>query len=87
MLTVPRIAITLRKNYGQAYLNMAGGRNSDEAAAWPTADFGFMDQLTGQETYLQTPHLDAMAQLGSGLFGQPGVGAAHGYVVDDAGGG
>lgn len=47
LVSVPRIAITLRKNYGQAYLNMGGGRNSDEAAAWPGADFGFMDPVTG----------------------------------------
>ena len=47
LVTVPRVAITLRKNYGQAYLNMGGGRNSDEAAAWPNADFGFMDPATG----------------------------------------
>jgi acetyl-CoA carboxylase carboxyltransferase component len=43
LVTVPRIGITLRKNYGQAYLNMGGGRNADEVAAWPTADYGFMD--------------------------------------------
>ena len=30
LVSVPRISITLRKNYGQAYLNMGGGRNSDE---------------------------------------------------------
>ncbi|MGI9421923.1 MAG: carboxyl transferase domain-containing protein, partial [Hyphomicrobiaceae bacterium] len=47
LVTVPKIAITLRKNYGQAYLNMGGGRNSDESAAWPTADFGFMDPVVG----------------------------------------
>ena len=47
LVTVPRVAITLRKNFGQAYLNMGGGRNSDEAAAWPSADFGFMDPATG----------------------------------------
>jgi acetyl-CoA carboxylase carboxyltransferase component len=47
LVTVPRVSITLRKNYGQAYLNMGGGRNSDEAAAWPSADFGFMDPATG----------------------------------------
>ena len=46
LVTVPRIAITLRKNYGQAYLNMGGGRNSEESAAWPSADFGFMDPAT-----------------------------------------
>ena len=47
LVSVPRISITLRKNYGQAYLNMGGGRNSDESAAWPSADFGFMDPATG----------------------------------------
>ncbi len=47
LVTVPRIAITLRKNYGQAYLNMGGGRNSDASAAWPSADFGFMDPHVG----------------------------------------
>ncbi|HKL69539.1 carboxyl transferase domain-containing protein, partial [Salibaculum sp.] len=46
-VTVPRIALTLRKNYGQAYLNMGGGRYSDLAAAWPTANFGFMDPRVG----------------------------------------
>ena len=47
LVTVPHISITLRKNYGQAYLNMGGGRNSDEVAAWPTADYGFMDPAVG----------------------------------------
>jgi acetyl-CoA carboxylase carboxyltransferase component len=46
LVTVPRFVVTMRKNYGQAYLNMGGGRNSDEAAAWPCADFGFMDPGT-----------------------------------------
>jgi acetyl-CoA carboxylase carboxyltransferase component len=45
-VTVPKITITLRKNYGQAYLNMGGGRNSNESAAWPEADYGFMDAGT-----------------------------------------
>lgn len=47
LVTVPKISITMRKNYGQAYLNMGGGRNSDESAVWPSADFGFMDPATG----------------------------------------
>jgi acetyl-CoA carboxylase carboxyltransferase component len=46
-VTVPRIAVTMRKNYGQAYLNMGGGRHSEIAAAWPTANFGFMDPRVG----------------------------------------
>jgi acetyl-CoA carboxylase carboxyltransferase component len=33
----------MRKSYGQAYLNMGGGRNSDDVVAWPTAEVSFMD--------------------------------------------
>ncbi|MGY9013896.1 MAG: acyl-CoA carboxylase subunit beta [Rhodospirillales bacterium] len=47
LCTVPKISIILRKSYGQAYLNMGGGRNSDEVAIWPTADLGFMDPKVG----------------------------------------
>lgn len=44
LCTVPKFSILLRKSYGQAYLNMGGGRNSDEFAAWPTAEVSFMDK-------------------------------------------
>jgi acetyl-CoA carboxylase carboxyltransferase component len=47
LVTVPKVSIILRKSYGQAYLNMGGGRNSDEVACWPTADLGFMDPAIG----------------------------------------
>jgi acetyl-CoA carboxylase carboxyltransferase component len=40
---VPKITVIMRKSYGQAFINMAGGRNADEVAVWPTADLGFMD--------------------------------------------
>lgn len=43
LVTVPKITVIMRKSYGQAYINMAGGRNADEVAVWPTADLGFMD--------------------------------------------
>lgn len=43
LVTVPKVAVILRKSYGQAYLNMGGGRGSDALACWPTADLGFMD--------------------------------------------
>lgn len=43
LVTVPKITVILRKSYGQAYINMGGGRNSDEFAAWPTAEVSFMD--------------------------------------------
>ena len=43
LLTVPKITVIMRKNYGQAFINMGGGKNADEVACWPTADLGFMD--------------------------------------------
>jgi acetyl-CoA carboxylase carboxyltransferase component len=42
-VTVPKLSIVMRKSYGQAYLNMGGGRYSDALACWPMADLGFMD--------------------------------------------
>jgi acetyl-CoA carboxylase carboxyltransferase component len=42
LVTMPKISILIRKSYGQAYLNMGGGRNSDEFIAWPTAEVSFM---------------------------------------------
>lgn len=47
LCTVPKLSVVFRKSYGQAYLNMGGGRNSDELAAWPLADFGFMASELG----------------------------------------
>ncbi|MDP6389999.1 MAG: carboxyl transferase domain-containing protein [Alphaproteobacteria bacterium] len=43
LVTTPKLTVMIRKNYGQAYINMAGGRNADEVAAWPTAEVSFMD--------------------------------------------
>lgn len=43
LCTVPKLSVIMRKSYGQAYLNMGGGRNSDEVAAWPSAEVSFMD--------------------------------------------
>jgi methylmalonyl-CoA decarboxylase subunit alpha len=43
MVTVPKLSVLVRKSYGQAYLNMGGGRNSDDIVAWPTAEVSFMD--------------------------------------------
>lgn len=43
MCSVPKLSVILRKSYGQAYLNMGGGRNSDEVLAWPSAEVSFMD--------------------------------------------
>jgi len=43
LCSVPKVSVILRKSFGQAYINMGGGRNSDEVAAWPGADVSFMD--------------------------------------------
>jgi len=47
LVSVPKISIIMRKSYGQAYLNMGGGRNSHEVLAWPMADLGFVDPRLG----------------------------------------
>jgi len=47
LCTVPKIEVILRKNYGQAFLNMGGGGNADEVVAWWTADVSFMDPASG----------------------------------------
>ena len=47
LVTTPKISVIMRKSYGQAYLNMGGGRNSDEVLCWPTADLGFVDPVLG----------------------------------------
>ncbi len=47
LVTVPKISLIMRKSYGQAYLNMGGGRNSDEVVSWPNADLGFMAPEVG----------------------------------------
>lgn len=43
LCSVPKLSVIMRKSYGQAYLNMGGGRNSDDVVAWPGAEVSFMD--------------------------------------------
>lgn len=47
LVTVPKLQVVMRKSYGQAYLNMGGGRNADAVACWPMADLGFVDPVIG----------------------------------------
>ncbi len=44
--TVPKLALVLRKSYGQAWLNM-GGLHADDIAVWFTAEVGFLDPAVG----------------------------------------
>src|SRR5687767_13816444 len=58
LVTVPKITVILRKSYGQAFINMAGGRNADEVACWPTADLGFMDPAVSVNVLYGVKHED-----------------------------
>jgi len=46
LTTVPKIVVQLRKNYGQAWLNMGGGKNADEFASWWLGETSFMDPVS-----------------------------------------
>lgn len=43
LVTVPKLTVILRKDYGQAFVNMGGGFIADAAAAWWSAEVSFMD--------------------------------------------
>jgi len=43
LVTVPKIAVAMRKSYGQAVLNMGGAGNADALIAWFSAELNFMD--------------------------------------------
>jgi acetyl-CoA carboxylase carboxyltransferase component len=43
LVTVPKITMMMRKNYGQAYVNMGGAFTADASAAWWSAEVSFMD--------------------------------------------
>ena len=58
LVTVPKITVIMRKSYGQAFINMAGGKNADEVAVWPTADLGFMDPAVSVNVLFGVRHQD-----------------------------
>lgn len=58
LVTVPKITVIMRKSYGQAYINMAGGKNADEVAVWPMADLGFMDPAVSVNVLYGVRHQD-----------------------------
>lgn len=46
-VTVPKVTVMLRKNYGQAFVNMGGAETSHAVAAWWSAQVSFMDPRSG----------------------------------------
>jgi len=63
LVTVPKITIILRKTYGQAFLNMGGGRNSDIIVAWPSAEISFMAPETGVNVVFNLRKEDDLAKF------------------------
>lgn len=63
LVTVPKLTIIMRKSYGQAYINMGGGRNADEVACWPMADLGFMDPAVSVNVLHGVKHADDPARF------------------------
>ncbi|HSN41353.1 MAG TPA: carboxyl transferase domain-containing protein [Burkholderiales bacterium] len=57
-VTVPKLTVIMRKDYGQAFINMAGGKNADEVAVWPMADLGFMDPAVSVNVLYGVKHED-----------------------------
>ena len=84
-VTVPKIAIIVRKSYGQATVNMGGmGAGPDFLAAWPTAEIGFMDPLIAADVVYGNFSEDERATLLEKMIGDnspyPAAGA---YYIQD----
>jgi len=84
-VTVPKIAIIVRKSYGQATVNMGGmGAGTDFLAAWPTAEIGFMDPLIAADVVYGNFPEDERATLLEKMIGDnspyPAAGA---YYIQD----
>lgn len=47
LVTMPKIAVVMRKSYGQAVLNMGGAGNANELVAWVSSEVNFMDPRSG----------------------------------------
>ncbi len=58
LASVPKIAIVMRKSYGQAYLNLGGGV-ADVMAVWTTGEIGFVDPAVAVSVVHNAPKADA----------------------------
>lgn len=84
--SVPKLSVIMRKSYGQAYLNMGGGRNSDDVVAWPTAEVSFMDPAYAVQivTAGRVSNEETIAQIRRSMEKDSDVwGLAEIYAVQD----
>ncbi|MBN9390483.1 MAG: carboxyl transferase [Chloroflexi bacterium] len=90
-VTVPKIAMIIRKSYGMAFYNMGGtGTGSDFIAAWPTAEIGFVADKVGvnvvygpqlkaaEDPEAERVRLEALMQRGNSPYN-----VAGNYLVHD----
>ena len=84
-VTVPKIAIIVRKSYGQVATNMCGlGGGPDFFAAWPTAEIGFMDPLIAADVvYGSLPEEERMKEVDKMVGDSSPYPAAGAYYVQD----
>ena len=93
--TVPKVAVTLRKSYGGAYITMSCKQmRSDINLAWPTATFavmgaeGAVEILYSKEiNAIEDPderarHTEERKKEYNDLFCNPYIAAARGYIDD-----
>ncbi|RPI48515.1 MAG: methylmalonyl-CoA carboxyltransferase [Betaproteobacteria bacterium] len=89
LVTVPKLALVLRKSYGLAVSNMGAGGNADELAAWVTADVSFMKPEFGATVVFGVRPEDgaerfaeAVAKMSRGTtaYDMAGVYTAHAVV-------
>lgn len=84
-VTVPKIAIIIRKTYGQVTVNMCGmGGGPDFLAAWPTAEIGFMDPLIAADVvYGNLPEEERQKEVEKMIGDGSPYPAAGAYYVQD----
>jgi len=84
-VTVPKISIIVRKNYGQAMINnCALGAGYDFSVAWPTAEISFMDPAIGADVvYGKLPENERQRMKDKMLADTSPYPAAQGYWIQD----
>jgi len=84
-VTVPKISIIIRKNYGQAMINnCALGTGCDFSVAWPTAEISFMDPAIGADVvYGKLPEEERQKMKDKMLADTSPYPAARSYWIQD----
>jgi acetyl-CoA carboxylase carboxyltransferase component len=84
-VTVPKITINIRKNYGQAMINMCSlGVGHDFLVAWPTAELGFMDPaIAADVVYGNLPREEREKMVNNMAADTSPYGAAGAYWIQD----